>query len=91
MDDDLLDVSVLSYEDTELIITLFYFDIVELGISSTLLLQRVATIVLHRTTESEIRRNKNQYINKIYLNVNDQIYSRYKRKQRKSKYILKLT
>ena len=44
MDDDLLDRSVLSYEDTEEIFTLFYFDMLKLVKSSGLLLQRVATI-----------------------------------------------
>lgn len=44
MDDDLLDSSVLSYEDTEEIFTLFYFDMLKLVKSSGLLLQRVATI-----------------------------------------------
>ncbi len=83
MDDDLPEISVLSYEDTEFEITLFNSDIVNLGKICTLLLRQVATIVLYRTTESDIRKNKNQYINKIYLNVNDQIYSNYKRKQRK--------
>ena len=81
--DDFPDNSTLSYEDTEVLFTLFYSDIVNLGKICTLLLRQVATIVLYRTTESDIRKNKNQYINKIYLNVNDQIYSNYKRKQRK--------
>ena len=44
MDDDLVDSSVLSYEDTEEIFTLFYFDMLKLVKSSGLLLQRVATI-----------------------------------------------
>lgn len=46
MDDDLLDSSVLSYEDTEEIFTLFCFDMLKLGNSSSQLLQRVATIWL---------------------------------------------
>ena len=46
IDDDLLDISVLSYEDTELLFTLLYFDMLKLGKSSSLLLQRVASIGL---------------------------------------------
>ena len=46
LDDDFPDNSVLSYEDTEVVFTLIYFDMFKLGKSSSLLLQRVATIVL---------------------------------------------
>ena len=41
MDDDLLDSSVLSYEDTEEIFTLFYFDMLKLGKSISEIHKRV--------------------------------------------------
>ena len=46
LDYDFPDNSVLSYEDTEVVFTLIYIDMLKLGKSSSLLLQRVATIGL---------------------------------------------
>jgi hypothetical protein len=77
IDEDLPDISVLSYEDTELIFTLFYCDILNLCKCCTLLLLRVATIGLCSDIEDEKRRNKNCNINKIYNNADDQNYRYY--------------
>jgi hypothetical protein len=66
IDDDLLDNSDLSYEDSELFITLVCFDMLKTWTSyKSLLLRWVASIDVYRTNERVIRKYNNQNNNKI--------------------------